>query len=94
MAEASPSTSTDEVKAPEKKLNSRRSNEPAPKAAPASRPPTPEVVHQRNLLGEVDPSRDPFVRQVMDVFGATVVKITVAPAVQIVETETASADGE
>ncbi len=42
---------------------------------------------QRNLLGEVDPSRDPFVRQVMEVFGATVVKVTVAPAVKVAETE-------
>ncbi|MFO1000801.1 MAG: hypothetical protein U0936_10700 [Planctomycetaceae bacterium] len=42
---------------------------------------------QRNLLGEVDPSRDPFVRQVMEVFGATVVKVTAAPAVKVAEAE-------
>jgi DNA polymerase-3 subunit gamma/tau len=41
----------------------------------------------RNLMGEVDPSNDTFVRQVMEAFGATVVKITTAPAVQTVVTE-------
>jgi DNA polymerase-3 subunit gamma/tau len=56
------------------------SAKPAPRAAEATPP-------QRNLLGEVDPSRDPFVRQVMEVFGATVVKVTVAPSVKVAETE-------
>ena len=41
----------------------------------------------RNLLGEVDPTRDVFVRQVLGVFNATVVKITVPPAVQVAITE-------
>lgn len=58
--------------------------ESAPKPAARAVEATPP---QRNLLGEVDPSRDPFVRQVMEVFGATVVKVTVAPAVKVAETE-------
>ena len=56
------------------------SPKPAARAVEATPP-------QRNLLGEVDPSRDPFVRQVMEVFGATVVKVTVAPSVKVAETE-------
>jgi DNA polymerase-3 subunit gamma/tau len=62
-------------------------------AQAAESPPKPvaravEATHpQRNLLGEVDPSRDPFVRQVMEVFGATVVKVTVAPSVKVAEAE-------
>jgi DNA polymerase-3 subunit gamma/tau len=59
--------------------------EPSSKPAPRPVDATPQ---QRNLLGEVDPSRDPFVRQVMEVFGATVVKVTVAPSVKVAETET------
>ncbi len=58
--------------------------ESAPKPAARAVEATPP---QRNLLGEVDPSRDPFVRQVMEVFGATVVKVTAAPAVKVAETE-------
>ncbi len=50
----------------------------------------PEVAPLQNLLGEVDPNRDPFVKQVMEVFGATVVKVTVAPSVQAVDTEAAT----
>jgi len=50
----------------------------------------PKVVPQRNLLGEIDPARDPFVRQVMAIFAATVVKVTVAPSVQVAETEVAT----
>jgi len=38
-------------------------------------------------MGEVDPSSDVFVRDVMGVFGATVVRITSAPAVQAASTE-------
>ncbi len=56
------------------------SSKPAARAVEAAPP-------LRNLLGEVDPSRDPFVRQVMEVFGATVVKVTVAPSVKVAETE-------
>ena len=58
--------------------------ESSPKSAARAVEATPP---QRNLLGEVDPSRDPFVRQVMEVFGATVVRVTVAPAVKVAETE-------
>ena len=61
-----------------------QATESAPKPAARTVEATPP---QRNLLGEVDPSRDPFVRQVMEVFGATVVKVTVAPAVKVAETE-------
>ncbi len=54
-----------------------------------SPPPTPAL---RNLMGEVDPSSDVFVRDVMKVFGATVVRITAAPAVQISSTESDDAE--
>ena len=46
----------------------------------------------RNLMGEVDPAKDVFVRQVMEAFGATVVRITTAPAVQLVATESEETD--
>lgn len=49
-----------------------------------------DTAAQRNLLGEIDPSRDPFVRQVIETFGATVVKVTVAPSVLTADTEVAS----
>jgi hypothetical protein len=32
-----------------------------------------------NLLGDVDPGRDAFVQQVVEAFGATVVKVTSSP---------------
>jgi DNA polymerase-3 subunit gamma/tau len=35
-----------------------------------------------NLLGDVDPTRDAFVQQVVDAFGATVVKVTKAPVIR------------
>ena len=57
--------------------------EPATRMAHSSKSNTPEFVPQQNLLNEIDPLRDPFVRQVMESFGATVVKVTVAPSVQI-----------
>ena len=60
----------------------------AAKPAPAPKV-IQETVAQRNLLGEIDPSQDPFVRQVIETFGATVVKVTVAPSVQIADTEAA-----
>ena len=66
---------------------SGKKQEPATRPAPASRPKAPEVMPQQNLLGQIDPSRDPFVRQVMESFGATVVKVTAAPAVQIEDPE-------
>ena len=47
----------------------------------------PVATPLRNLMGEVDPANDVFVRQVMEAFGATVVRITTAPAVQLVATE-------
>jgi len=59
---------------------------PARIAAP---PPAAPI---RNLMGEVDPAKDVFVRQVMEAFGATVVRITTAPAVQLVATESEETD--
>ena len=67
--------------------NSRGSAQGAESAAKPAARAVEAAPPQRNLLGEVDPSRDPFVRQVMEVFGATVVKVTVAPAVKVAETE-------
>ena len=60
--------------------------QPPDETAPAKARPVAKVsnhspVPAENLIGEFDPSVDPFVRQVMDTFGATVVKITRAPAV-------------
>ena len=43
-------------------------------------------------MGEVDPASDLFVREVMEAFGATVVRITAAPAVQLATTESDDAD--
>jgi hypothetical protein len=43
----------------------------------------PEQPPATNLLGTIDPSKDPFVLKVMETFGATVVKVTAAPAVQV-----------
>jgi len=51
-------------------------------------PPAP--VPQRNMLGEVDPSSDLFVRQVVAAFGGTVVKVTAAPSVRISDNESMS----
>ena len=50
------------------------------RSAPARVPEQPPAT---NLLGTIDPSKDPFVRKVMETFGATVVKVTAAPAVQV-----------
>ena len=73
------------------KPSNSRSATDAGAAKPAAPPrAVPEAIPQRNLLGEIDPSRDPFVRQVIETFGATVVKVTVAPSVQIADTEAAS----
>lgn len=47
----------------------------------------PSEPPQSNLIGEVDSSRDPFVRRVVETFGATVVKIVKAPVVRVEETE-------
>ncbi|MBC7966364.1 MAG: DNA polymerase III subunit gamma/tau, partial [Fuerstia sp.] len=54
-----------------------------------SPPPAPPL---RNLMGEVDPGSDLFVREVMEAFGATVVRITTAPSVQVATTESDSFD--
>jgi hypothetical protein len=59
---------------------SGQKNQRPESAAPAAAP-------LRNLMGEIDPSSDRFVREVMDTFGATVVRITTAPAVQPVAAE-------
>ena len=77
--EPSPTGPTTEKKPDHSALSNSRSQR-----AEASPPPTPAL---RNLMGEVDPSSDVFVRDVMGVFGATVVRITSAPAVQAASTE-------
>ncbi len=64
------------------------SNQRSTKVEAGSPPATP----LRNLMGEVDPGSDLFVREVMEVFGATVVRITNAPAVQLVATDTEDSD--
>jgi hypothetical protein len=38
-----------------------------------------------DLRGQVDPMQDPFVRQVIEVFGATPVRITTAPVIRDAE---------
>lgn len=40
----------------------------------------PEEPPQSNLIGDVDPQRDPYVCHVIETFNATVVRITHAPA--------------
>jgi DNA polymerase-3 subunit gamma/tau len=61
-------------------------------AAPARRnAPVAAEVPAANLLGDVDPAQDAFVQQVVAAFGATVVKVTKAPASRagsVVEQET------
>ncbi len=79
-----PSSSTAE-KNPEHAASSNSRSQQA-KADP---PPTAPL---RNLMGEVDPSGDLFVREVIRAFGATVVRITAAPAVQVATTESDDAD--
>jgi hypothetical protein len=70
-----------------KSAENGRGRETTQKSAPPVREALPDMPPQRNLLGEVDPGQDPFVREVINVFGATVVKVTVAPAVQIEQAE-------
>jgi hypothetical protein len=70
-----------------KSAENGRGRETTQKSAPPVREALPDMPPQRNLLGEVDPGQDPFVREVISVFGATVVKVTVAPAVQIEQAE-------
>lgn len=62
---------------------------PRSQRADASPSPAPSL---RNLMGEVDPGSDLFVRDVMEAFGATVVRITTAPSVHAVTPESDSAD--
>ena len=62
-----------------------------PRSAKAESGPPP-AMPVRNLMGEVDPSSDLFVREVMEVFGATVVRITNAPAVQLVSSDSEETD--
>ncbi len=52
----------------------------------------PPAAPLRNLMGEVDPGSDLFVREVIEVFSATVVRITNAPAVQLVSSESEDAE--
>ncbi len=66
---------------------SRRDTESAAGSVRVARASTPEILPQQNLLGQIDPTRDPFVRQVMESFGATVVKVTAAPSVQFEDSE-------
>ena len=79
-----PSSSTAE-KNPEHAASSNSRSQ----QAEADPPPTAPL---RNLMGEVDPASDPFVREVIRAFGATVVRITAAPAVQVATTESDDAD--
>jgi len=60
---------------------------PGPAAKPADKGREPAEPPQANLLGEIDPSRDPFVRRVMEAFGASVVRVTIAPSVRTAEAE-------
>ncbi len=69
-------------------VQSSPSNSRSPRAEAS--PPAPPPL--RNLMGEIDPTSDLFVREVMQAFGATVVRITAAPAVQAATTESADAD--
>jgi DNA polymerase-3 subunit gamma/tau len=82
----SPTTVT-EIPKPSTKSEDRRDRQTGQSAAnsASSKVPARETAPQRNLLGEIDPTRDGFVRQVMQTFGATVVKVTAAPSVQIAE---------
>jgi len=73
----------------EKNVNSGTSSNQRSTKAEAGPPPATPL---RNLMGEVDPGSDLFVREVMEVFGATVVRITNAPAVQLVTTDSDDSD--
>jgi len=83
-ADLPPSSST-AAKNPE---HAAPSNSRSPRAEAG--PPPPALL--RNLMGKVDPASDLFVREVMGAFGATVVRITAAPAVQVATTESDDAD--
>ena len=83
-ADLPPSSST-AAKNPE---HAAPSNSRSPRAEAG--PPPPALL--RNLMGKVDPASDLFVREVMGAFGATVVRITAAPAVQVATTESGDAD--
>ncbi|MCA9056945.1 MAG: hypothetical protein KDA85_00540, partial [Planctomycetaceae bacterium] len=59
---------------------------------------TPSTNHNpppaTNLIAEVDPSKDAFVQQVIDVFGAKVVRITAGPAVKSASGEAESSESD
>ncbi|MEI7702256.1 MAG: DNA polymerase III subunit gamma/tau [Planctomycetia bacterium] len=59
---------------------------PPAKQGKETRREAPEVP-QSNMIGEVDASKDPFVRRVVEAFGATVVKVTKAPVVRVEDSE-------
>jgi len=63
---------------------------PSRNAPAKSKEPVPAPL--KNLMGEIDPSSDSFVRAVMEAFNAKVVKITTAPAVQAVAVESEESD--
>ena len=63
---------------------------PSRNAPAKSKEPAPAPL--KNLMGEIDPSSDSFVREVMEAFNAKVVKITTAPAVQAVAAESEESD--
>ena len=83
-------TATTAKIAAEKNGSSGTSANPRNQRAETTPPPAAPL---RNLMGEVDPGSDPFVREVMEVFGASVVRITNAPAVQLVTSESEDIEG-
>ena len=86
---AEPQDATIAKKAAEKNGNSGASSNQRNQRAETAPPPAAPL---RNLMGEVDPGSDLFVREVMEVFGASVVRITNAPAVQLVSSESEDAE--
>ncbi|MFO0977351.1 MAG: DNA polymerase III subunit gamma/tau [Planctomycetaceae bacterium] len=78
-----PASGSSKAAAPSKPASGR----PVPTAKPPEKSPQPSEPPQANLLGEIDPSRDPFVRRVMEAFGASVVRVTIAPSVRTAEAE-------
>lgn len=77
--------------------DSNKNSTPAPSGNSRSASGKPHVsapAPLKNLLGEIDPSSDKFVREVIETFGATVVKITTAPAVQVASVESDESESE
>ncbi|MCA9063747.1 MAG: DNA polymerase III subunit gamma/tau, partial [Planctomycetaceae bacterium] len=56
--------------------------------------PDPEDAPATNLMTEVDPSKDAFVQQVIDVFDAKVVRITAGPTVKTTQGEAESSESD